>query len=139
MKHPKKDDSEETKTVHQDVSLADLRYAFDHLTRQNYIFDSPKPSPYYIRKEGAWFKAVKITCKGDMKFEGKNKYNEALITRRHPLFRPNAAIHSVSKNLGFPLLVTKVEPDPEWADSPLFIFDNMEACFCMLDTEIGSK
>jgi hypothetical protein len=58
---------------HHGVNLSDFRYAFDHLTRDNYIFDSPNPNPYFIRKEGRWFKAVKIYCSGDVQFGGKKK------------------------------------------------------------------
>jgi hypothetical protein len=36
--------------LHNHVNLSGFRYAFDYLTRQNYIFESPKKNPYYIRK-----------------------------------------------------------------------------------------
>jgi hypothetical protein len=77
------------KELHDDVNLLDFRYAFDYLTRNNYIFESPKPNPYFICKEGRWFKAVKICCSGDIIFERKSRYTEVAISRYHPLFSSN--------------------------------------------------
>jgi hypothetical protein len=50
LKHPKHGGY--VKDLHNHVNLSDFRYAFEYLTRDNYIFESSEPNPYIIRKPG---------------------------------------------------------------------------------------
>jgi hypothetical protein len=145
LQHPKY--GEHDKELHNDATLSDLRYAFDYLTRNNYIFEATQPNPYVIRKEGRWFKAVKVSCSGDMVFEGKKKYVEVAISRYHPIFtQGNDGKSSISTHLGFPLLVKKICPNPNWVDrmnklpkeSRFSPYENPEMCI-MINVEVQSK
>jgi MYND finger len=135
--------------AHNDVSLTDLRYAFDYLTRENYIFESDKENKFVIRKPDRWFKAVKVHCDGARKFDGKPKYTEVIISRRHPMFMRPSGLSSISKHLGFPLLLKRLQPNPEWEtkadkfrrdERRSFGEGENEATSClMIDVEVTSR
>jgi hypothetical protein len=137
----------QTKENHNDVSLSDLRYIFDCLSRDNYIFESDKQNPYYIRKPGRWFKAVKICCDGEMKLEGKKKFTEVAISRYHPVFSRDSGVSGISKHLGFPLLVKRIPPNQNWnkkmtqlpENEQFSLYENPGAFSLMIDVEVASK
>ena len=134
------------KVIHSDANLSHLRYAFYYLTRKNYIFESGKQNPYYIRKPGRWFKAVKLCCDGEMKFEGKKQFTEVTISRSHPVFSQNSGVSSISKHLGFPLLVKRIPPNPNWNEKMAQLprnkkfdpYENLDAVCLMVDVEVAS-
>jgi hypothetical protein len=136
-----------TKENHNDVSLSDLRYIFDCLSRDNYIFESDKQNPYYIRKPGRWFKAVKICCDGEMKLEGKKKFTGVAISRNHPVFSRNSGVSGISNHLGFPLLVKRIPPNQNWnkkmtqlpENEQFSLYENPGAFSLMIDVEVASK
>ena len=135
------------KEAHNDVNLADLRYAFDYLTRRNYIFELDKPNPYVIRNPGRWFKAVKISCDGDIKLDGKKKFTEVSIHRHHPIFRHDDGESGISKHLGFTLLVKRIPPNPDWPDKMMRLprsqrfhpYENHAAVSLMINVDVASK
>ncbi len=104
-----------TKYYH-DVTLADLRHFYEYSVK-NTIFESNKPNPYYIRDEGEWLDAVKISCEGDIRFMGKKEYRKVTISKSHEIFLPdkNAKLLATSRHLGFPLLALKFEFDSSWS------------------------
>lgn len=141
------DGTTKVEVLHGDVNLADFRAAFDYLTRYYNIFESANPNPYYIRQPGRWVKAVKICCSGEMKFEHKNKYTEVSISRHHPLFSHSDAVSGISKHLGFPLLVKRLQSNPQWKklmenlpkNSSFDPEENPEWLYLVLDVEVESK
>jgi hypothetical protein len=109
-------DTGDEKAFYEDITLADLRHAFEFMTDDNTIFEADKQNPYYIRAKGEWMKAVKISCSGDMIFMGKPKYREVAVHRSHKIFypEPKLDISNISLQMGFPLLVQKMEVDRSW-------------------------
>lgn len=106
----------EERTCHN-ITLADLRHAYEFLSRDNKVFESDQRNPYYLRAKGEWSRAVKISCSGDMKFMGKKKYRMVDIHSSHPIHhQPAEGAHKipVSWEMGFPLLVQKMNIDPNW-------------------------
>ena len=137
------------KEKHNDVTLSDFRYAFDFLTRENYIFESKTENKFVVRKPGQWFNAVKVHCDGDVKFESKQKYTEVVISRRHPVFLKPSGQSSISKHLGFPLLLMRLKPNPQWeverAKLPknerraLGTGENAETSCLMIEVDLNSR
>jgi hypothetical protein len=107
------EDIGETHEFH-DVTLSDLRYAFDFFTKHDRIFESDKENPYYIRHRGQWRKAVKMYCNGDVKYDGKKKYQQVDVKLGHEIFFEHHGISSITKELGFPLRVLAVPVDEGW-------------------------
>ncbi len=77
LQHPT--EGEYSKVYYNDITLADIRHAFEFMARNNTIFEAKKPNKYYLPAAGEWMKAVKISCSGDMKFMGEQKYREVAI------------------------------------------------------------
>jgi len=71
--HPGKTYAE---TFFKDATLADLRHAFDGITLPNNIFESDQANPYYIRKDSEWVKGVKVSCDGEMRLTGKQRFSD---------------------------------------------------------------
>jgi hypothetical protein len=144
VKHPEFGDVDE-KEIHNDVNISDLRYAFDYLTRGGYMFQSDKPNKYFIRKPGRWFKAVKVSCSGEIKFEGKKKYVEVMVSCYHPMFQRNDGQSSISKHLGFPLLVKRLPLHHELEElgnrlkKSFGVYENPELSCLMIDVEVTSE
>jgi len=107
------EDIGETNEFH-DVTLSDLRYAFDFFTKHDRIFESDKEKPYYIRHRGQWRKAVKMYCNGDVKYDGKKKYQQVDVKLGHEIFFEHHGISSITKELGFPMKLLAVPVDEGW-------------------------
>ncbi|KAH8752185.1 hypothetical protein BGZ57DRAFT_724054, partial [Hyaloscypha finlandica] len=94
-----------------------------------------------------WFKAVKLCCDGEMKFEGKKNFTEVTISRYHPIFSHNNGESGISKHLGFPLLVKLIPPNPTWNEmmtqlprnKQFSLYENPAAVSLMVDVEVASK
>jgi hypothetical protein len=82
-----------------------------------------------------------------MKFNGKKKYTEVAISRHHKLFSGNDGTSSIANHLGFPLIVKKLQHNPEWVmrmkqvpkNSTFSPYENSEAYNLMIDIEVKSK
>lgn len=132
--------------AHDNITLADLRHVFEFMTAENSIFDTDNKTPFYIRTRGEWIKAVKISCSGDMKFMGKPKYREVAVRSSHAIFSPRAQvdISKISEQMGFPLLVQKMEIDRSWyhkatSDPAFDPCENGEVIFLMRNLDVNSK
>jgi hypothetical protein len=99
---------------YHDVALSDLRYAFTYLTRPNALFESDKQNPYYIRQRGHWLKGVKMYPGGEVKNDGKKKFQDVEVSRLHSIFRGGGRISSITQKMGFPLLMKASGVDERW-------------------------
>ena len=93
---------------YQDVTLADLRYAFDYFTCMNNIFESDTPNRNFIRKQDQWQKAVKISCGGDISFLGTAKYREVAIREDYEIFSVHN-VSTVSEHMDCTLILKRIE------------------------------
>lgn len=115
---------------YRDVTLDDLRGAFDALSQNMNMFEDDKPNTFVIRDEDKWTKAVKVSCEGDVKFLGKEKYRQVEIRKNHPIFFKCHGISTISRHMGWTLLAKKCEIDPAWMFKArqLTKFDPLENC-----------
>lgn len=135
-------------TAFQDITLADLRHTFEFMSYRNTIFEADKPNRYYLRTAGEWIKAVKISCSGDMKYMNKPKYREVAVRRFHKIFQvgANVDVCNISMQMGFPLLVKKMNIDRSWfheiKNCQITGFDpcfNREVGFLMHNMDVSSS
>lgn len=94
-----------------DVTLADLRIAFDHFTRNNDTFEGNKANDYYVRRSADWVKVVKVSSRYEVEIEGKSLYQEMEVTSDHDVFSTSDGC-SIAKHMGFPLRLMRREAAP---------------------------
>jgi hypothetical protein len=112
--HPDPEIQTYEKAEYHDVTLSDLRYAFQFFTKHDHIFESDEENPYYIHKGERWFKAVKMYCNGDVAYDGKKKYQQVDVSSRHQINFSDHDIASITQEMGFPLRVRALPVDQGW-------------------------
>lgn len=140
-------EDEGDKVTYDHITLADLRHALEFMTTGNTISEAVKPNRFYLRAAGQWIKAVKISCSGDMEFMKMPKYREVAIRRYHNIFDPDSQVDicNISSQMGFPLLVQKMNVDRSWfheiKNCQVTRFDpclNREVVFLMRNMDVSS-
>lgn len=127
----------------QDVTLADLRLAYEKMAVTNTIFEGEKPNPYFLRTANEWVEAVKINFNADTLFRNKPRYCKVVVRRIHNIFLDDsfykADISTISLQMKFPLLVLKVEAAEDglqWMGSEQICMVNREVIYLMHNTDV---
>ncbi|KAL8850896.1 MAG: hypothetical protein Q9221_004209 [Calogaya cf. arnoldii] len=104
---------------------------------EDYADTSIDPKPF---ASPADVYGVRISCRGDMKTFGNDKYSSRIIHSRHSIFY-TAATSSIADRLGVPLLVEQLPPDQSWREGTSVYTDrqdpypNQEATFLFLNID----
>lgn len=130
--------------IYRDVTLADLRYGLNWLTRESGSFESEEKNPYILHAPQNWSKAVKISSSLDLLELGKKKYRDVLVRADHVVFENPVGVSEAARCLGFPLLATTYEPSFWWTskedkekhdNQP----ENEEVSFLIMNGDFGTK
>ncbi|CZR69914.1 uncharacterized protein PAC_19814 [Phialocephala subalpina] len=133
-------------TLYQDVTLGDLRRAFQFMARKNIIFEADKKNLFFLGDPGQWIDAVKISVSGDMYFDNKPKYRQVSIKSDHDIFTDkDTDVSHISELMGYPLLLRKSEYEDSWIDKVKkgmllpHPFMNSEPCLLLRNMDVENK